>query len=351
MSVITIANPFQIGAEQSLPGLALALDPERARKELKRRLPGLSGEGKLRLKAGRVTRYKPGRRCVIEYDVEVDRPGTPRSVLTLIGKMRARRSGNEGFRLQEAFWNSGFGADSPDGISVPEPVGVISALQMWFQRKVPGTTAEALLAGPGGVDLARRVAEAAHKIHSTGVPTEKAHTIADELGILDRCLAEVGGLRTDWAGRVQVLMRRYREFAGNIVLPPPCGVHRDFYSAQVIVDGSRLWIIDFDLYCLGDAGVDPGNFIGHITEYALRSLGRADALTEVERALEDRFCDLAGEQHRQAVRAYTELTLGRHIFLSSKHPDRSHITESLLELCESRMGVRRGVRAGSAARR
>jgi hypothetical protein len=105
----------------------------------------------------------------------------------------------------------------------------------------------------------------------------------------------------------------------------------------VIVDDSRLWIIDFDLYCQGDPGLDVGNFIGHITELALRQLGAADALIEVEKALENRFVALAGEAVRASVRAYTDLTLARHVFLSTRFPDRAHLAERLLALCEERI--------------
>lgn len=342
MSAISVENPFGVTVENDLPPLAAALDPETARQEFKRRLPRLSGQGKLRLKAVRVTRYKPGRRCVVEYDMEVDRPGVPRHRVTLLGKIRARRSGNEGFRLQEAFYQAGFASDSADGISVPEPVGVISAFRMWFQRKVPGMTAEHLLAGPDAVALARRVAEAAHKIHRAGIPADKAHTIWDELNILEKCLVEVARLHPVWARRLEALMEACKRLAAATPAVQPCGIHRDFYAAQVIVDGPRLWLIDFDLYCLGDPALDPGNFIGHITEHALRDLGRADALLAVERALEDRFIELAGESQRAAVRAYADLTLVRHIFLSTRHPERAHLTASLLDICEARLGLARG---------
>jgi aminoglycoside phosphotransferase (APT) family kinase protein len=116
-----------------------------------------------------------------------------------------------------------------------------------------------------------------------------------------------------------------------------CGIHRDFYSAQVIVDGSRLWLIDFDLYCLGDPGLDVGNFLGHVTEQALRERGNANALVHVEHALEERFVELSGEGVRASVRAYTTLTLARHIYLSTRFPERLRLTEQLMELCEARV--------------
>ena len=337
---ITVNDPFNAIMDEQLPSLRLALDPEAARHEFKRRLSRLSGSGKLRLRALRVTRHKPGRRCVVEYDLEVDRPDMPAEIVTLIGKTRARRSGNEGFRLQESVWDAGFNAASVDGISVPEPIGVISNLQMWFQRKVPGVSAESPLRGPDGPAVARRIAEAIHKVHGTGIPTAKRHTIEDELWILRDCLRQVSALRPDWFLRLQRVLRECERLAANTPAPVACGIHRDFYASQVIVDGARLWLLDFDLYCFGDRGLDVGNFIGHITEQSLRELGDSQALIEVERALEERFLELAGNGTAYAVRTYTLLTLARHIFLSTKFPERQHLTHALLTLCEERLGVR-----------
>ena len=67
--------------------------------------------------------------------------------------------------------------------------------------------------------------------------------------------------------------------------PEPCGIHRDFYADQVIVAGPRICLIDFDLYCEGDPALDIGNFLGHIQEQSLRSLGDPEALAQHLREL------------------------------------------------------------------
>src|SRR5262249_21844939 len=68
---------FDAAADPALPTLSLALDPEVAEREFSR-LPRLSPGpgGRLRVEAVRVTRHKPGRRCLIEYDLEVEREGS-----------------------------------------------------------------------------------------------------------------------------------------------------------------------------------------------------------------------------------------------------------------------------------
>ncbi|MEO6036013.1 MAG: glycosyltransferase [Verrucomicrobiota bacterium] len=332
---------FGAAADTEMPTLAKALEVETAWSEFKRRLPRLAGpDGKLRLKAIRVTRYKPARRCMAEYDVKIRRPGQADQKVTLIGKTRARRSGNEAYRLQDEIWNAGFDAVSPDGISVPEPIGVIAEFQMWFQRKVSGVTVEELISKNSleqSTVLAQRVASAIHKLHRSNVPTFKQHAMDDELRILSECFDKVAALKPDWALRLENLLTDLKTLGANLPAPRLCGIHRDFYPAQVIVDGARLWLIDFDLYCWGDPALDVGNFIGHITEQALRERGDAGALIDVEQALENRFVELSGEKVLASVRVYTNLTLARHIFLSTRFPERARLTETLLELCEQRV--------------
>jgi len=332
-----------------MPTLGLAVDQGEAKEEFKRRLPRLPGAyGKLRLKAIRVIRHKPGKRCVVEYDLRVQHPDMPLETVTVIGKVRARRFGNEGYRLLDQIWNAGFDSASPDGISVPEPVGVIPRFQMWFQRKVPGETATRLLGAPGGVELAGRIAAAIHKLHQANIPAERRHGMADELRILHACLAKVVALKPEWSERLHRLAAACDRLGASVPEPRACGIHRDFYPAQVIAGAgepaprdtrhpTRIYLIDFDLYCVGDPGLDVGNFIGHTTEQSLRELGDPRGLAAAEQALAERFIELSGESCRPAIEAYTALTLVRHIYLSTQFPKRQEFTPALLELCEQRL--------------
>jgi hypothetical protein len=336
---IPVSDPFAAAADAELPTLALAIDPAVVAQHFRRGLPRLAGEeGHVIVKAIRVVRHKPHKRCVIEYDVRIERPGAAREKATLLGKIRARRYGREGFRLQEAFWSAGFRKRCADNIAVPEPIGVLPKFQMWLQRKVRGATSGALLAGADGVVLARRIAEAIHKVHRAAVPAAKSHTMADELRILHDCLPRVSEARPELRQRIGQLLAACDRLGASVPAPKACGIHRDFYPAQVIVDGARLWLIDLDLYCMGDPGLDVGNFIGHMTEESLRTFGDAAALRDREIAMEERFIELSGESARPAVHAYTTLTLARHVSLSMQFPERTPFTERLLDLCGARLG-------------
>jgi len=326
--------------DPDLPGLADALDPRKIEAELgpaiRRLVPGDAEVGLIR---ARVLAYKPRRRCVIAYQFDVRHDGV-HSSLRLIGKIRRRKSGESAYTLLRALWGAGFAADSADGISVPEPITVVPAFGMWVQRRIEGSTMTALLMRPEAATLARRVAEATHKLHRAGVPTARRHTVADELAILDRCFADVATAIPETAERLARLAGACHRAAATLPEPAWCGSHRDFYSDQVMVDrDKRLFLIDFDLYCEADPGLDVGNFLGHVTEHALRQSGDAAALGAVERALHTRFRELAGPDAAASARVYAALTLARHVYLSHRIADRRPATNALLTLAQERVSA------------
>lgn len=346
-SAVSVTDPYGIAADPAMPFLARAIDPDEVRRHLIRRLIHDTDDGweHAHLRAIRVVRHKPARRCLIEYDLAIEHHAAPAEFVTLVGKARAKGTDHRSFHLLNLLWRDGFGTDSTDGISVPEPVALVPEFQMWLQRKVPGTPATQLLAEPEGPALARHIAEAAHKLHRAGVPARR-HTIEDELRILHERLGMLARAQPRWARRIERMLDACDRLAAGLPEPDPRGIHRDFYPDQVLVDGSRLYLVDFDLFCEGDPALDIGNFSGHLIEQSLRTSGDPYALACTDTALRERFAELAGDAVQAAVEAYTTLTLVRHIHLSTRFVERHPFTESLLEVCEARLGIARHSRAG-----
>src|SRR3989449_5547173 len=261
MNAVTL-DPFGARADPRMPLLARALDPEEVERYLRAHEVGPpDAAARLALRAIRTVRYKPGRRCLIEYDLEVTRRDAPPEVVTLVAKARARGADTATFRLLQALRVRGFDETSPDGVAVPEPVTVIPELGVWLQRKVRGIAATAALAEPGGVALARRRADAMHKLHYAGVAARRRHTMADELRILRRCPGGPPAHQPEGArGRGGPLSARPR--VGSAAPPRPLrGIQRDCYPDHVLLDGERLYLLDFDLYCEGDPALDAGNCV------------------------------------------------------------------------------------------
>jgi aminoglycoside phosphotransferase (APT) family kinase protein len=335
-----IVDPYGVLADPRMSFLSAALDPRFAAQRL---TPLLLRIGELnppvQLEAIRVIRYKPGRRCLIEYDFVArdQRRGIVQA--TLLGKVRAKGLDTRMYRLLGDLWLSGFHDQSVDEISIPQPIGAVAEWHMWLQRKINGTTATRLLAEAGGPGICRRIADAIHKLHQAVVATPRHHSLDDELRILQHRLSLVAQ-QQQFDQRLLRVLQVCQGMAAHAARGATRLIHRDFYPDQVLLAGSRVYLIDFDLFCQGDPALDIGNFCGHLTEQALRTAGGADALALCEQALNDRYCELAGPQTRATAQMYSTLTLVRHIYLSTQFPDRRHLTGPLLELCEARLGLR-----------
>jgi aminoglycoside phosphotransferase (APT) family kinase protein len=324
-----VGDDFGVRADAALPCAAAALDAV----FMGRRLGALAGPvGASRLDEIRVVRHKPGKRCVIEYCLRAP----DGEAYTLLGKMRSSHRADTAFKLMQAFRAAGFDDAAADGICVAEPVACFADLGMWLQCKVAGRVAAELLAGPDAPALAAWIAEADHKIQRAGVRTRREHGMADELRILDERLMQLAAAQPPLAARIARLLAACRRRAAGVRDPVPRGIHRDFYADQLIVAGARLYVIDFDLYCSGDPALDMGNFIGHVVEQALREHGGATALDAVAQAGRMRFLELAAPGSEAALDAYADLTLVRHIYLSSLFGARRHLTGALLTMCEER---------------
>ncbi|MGK7949585.1 MAG: phosphotransferase [Xenococcaceae cyanobacterium] len=324
-----VTERFDITKDPQMPFLEEVICPLKVQEVFQQHLSVITD--KLQLVQIKVIRYKPQKRCLIEYTFQGE------NTLVLIGKIRAKGTDLKSYDLQKKLWHSGFDSNSNDGISVPEPIGIIPQWQMWLQKKVPGKVATFWLTTEKGVNVCQKVAYVAHKLHQANIPCHRRHTMADELAILEQKLPLVLEDYPYWQSRIESILERCHILGENTPEHRVCGIHRDFYFDQIIVDGNRFYLLDLDLYCEGNPSLDIGNFIGHITEYSLRTLGNIEALRDREIALQKEFMQISAEKDTQAITAYTTLTLVRHIYLSNHFPERRSYTKALLNLCEQRL--------------
>ena len=330
-----IIDLFNVISDPKMPFIIPALDPEHMFGRLKTIFQSVGIAREFNLKAIRVTRYKRGRRCLVEYDLHFPKCHDHKDdTITIIGKARSKGAHYSAYKLARIMWNGDFGPNTPDDICVPEPIAIIPELHMWLQYKVDGVVATHAIQSASGPSLSIRIAEAISKVYQAHLPTTKLHTVDDELYILQDRLAKVAECRPEWKTRLHRIMDQCALQAKSLPKVDPCGIHRDFYPDQVIINGSKIYLIDFDLFCEGDPSLDIGNFIGHLIEQRIRTEGKETNLKDCEDAFKERYIELNGEPIRHTVNTYTILTLARHISISTLFPDRREYTERILKLCE-----------------
>lgn len=286
----------------------------------------------------RVTRWKPGRRCLVEYDLR-DR-ATGRPLGTIVGKIRAKSLDRATCSLTRRLAARLNGIDAPGLVGVPGVVGTIPECHMWLQEKVAGASGWAAVTSPDGAAHAARIGAALATLQQHLPPLPRTHGIAEELALLDARLSALSASHRELSARLSRLAKACERLAEELLRVTARGIHRDFYHDQVILDSERVWVLDLDLAAVGDPSIDAGNFIAHLQEQSLREFGRPDALAACERAFVDAFCRGADAGCRSNVEIYSTLSLVRHVHISSTFEARRRHTTALLELCERRVRLR-----------
>lgn len=321
--------------DQSMPWLDIALDTHLAEEMLRRSisLDGIAADS-LALRSAKLLRHRAGRRAVVEYTIDVFAEDA-RQTTSLVGKTRAKGLDRETVRVISALRDAGFDDRSLDRISVPAIAGVIPEWRMWLSQRIEGDVLTDFLDGCDRMIAARRVADAAWKIHQSGVSARKIHTLTDEIVLLKSALDQASAMRPELSARIENVGEACRCVADST--PPGLAgcVHRDFYADQIVVAGERLFVLDFDLFSAGDFELDIGNFIAHLTEQSIRLDGDPVSMGDMRRAVVDRAVERGASE--DVIDTYDLLTLARHIWISTRIPERNHITESVLAECEKRL--------------
>jgi ATP-binding cassette subfamily B protein len=333
-----ILDLYQAADDPKMPFLKFALDPEFMHSKLK---PMLASEGDAKnnqISRIHVSRHKPGRRCLIQFDFKDPENETFQSS-SLMGKVKAKKLDSNSFKVQHLLWKTSFSSNAKDHIHVPEPVGQIPEVNMWLYKKVPGVPFTELLDENNSISRARQIATGIYKLHTSGMLNNRFHTFHDELNILKNRLTTLRQESPKWDKRLARILEACARLDTGIPHLNLTGIHRDFYPDQIIVSDDKIYFIDFDLYCIGDRGLDLGNFLGHIKEYALRKHGHPDHFVELEKNFEDQYLSLSKTRSKKSIETYLTLTLARHIFISTLFPDRREFTPELIECTEQRLNI------------
>lgn len=282
-------------------------------------------------------RYKTKRRALIEYRIT-----TNQGCQCLVGKYRSKGLDKRSYRVQKHLWEMGFNRDAT--VSVPEVLGQLPELHIWFQRHINGQSLEAVLLPTNGrlADIGKAVANAICTLHRSHVAHDLSLPIwheTNELNILQERLTLAQSILPQWTERIAKVLAECREIAKKLENQPFVSVHRDFYQDQVLeIYGkpAHIALLDLDLLCLAHAALDAGNYLAHIKELALRHYADVNALSAHEAAFKNEFLTQS-EISEEIVEIYTTLSLARHIYLSTQFEARQQTTETLLKLCEAHL--------------
>jgi aminoglycoside phosphotransferase (APT) family kinase protein len=154
------------------------------------------------------------------------------------------------------------------------------------QAAVPGYPLLPLLATARRRAALTHAARALAALHASGARTGPATTMTDHIADLihpppEHLARALPGLAPR-IRKVAAALRRWQTGSPPATAVP---VHRDAHPRQMTLDGSRVWLVDWDLAARGDAALDVANFALYLrTRLANDGEGAAETFLAVYHA-------------------------------------------------------------------
>lgn len=117
--------------------------------------------------------------------------------------------------------------------------------------------------GQSSEDIAA-AAEALAVFHGLDIDTGRNHSPRDELRIAGRWLKVLRGAAPALHGRMRSIVLALARLAKSIPMEGLRLVHRDFYGAQILLQGDRVRLVDFDTLGKAHPEVDVSTFVAHL---------------------------------------------------------------------------------------
>ncbi len=281
-------------ADASLPALEASCDTRRgspvfqALEAAARRQLGDSA-WQLTSAVAEPVRYKPGNRCVIRYQLTLERAEQGASSLrhlALFGKVYASaEQAAVVYEFQQRLYaeQDGDGAGSP---ILPCPLGMIEALGLTLHQAAQSAGAgEPLLTGTqalrpqivrgrGGQVGEVIVPKAALRAAAGALARLHQSTVSPDMNLLrsgakearrakERAALIAGYYPAQAEGALRLgkqLAARLEHLRPEVYRP----AHGGFKPSQLLLDGDQVFIVDFDGFCLADPALDVGYFLAYL---------------------------------------------------------------------------------------
>ncbi len=329
-----LALLFQVfPADESLCSLPIAVDASAMAAILRILLAESCSRPTLPQVAVQVVRYKPGRKCLLRYDLtwgEGDHAQLPAVVWARVARhSKFERSRNVLPRLHAAAVEI--------GLDLPKPFGVASDLAMEFFGHVPGVALFASVERDDYPALSRRVGHGLRRFHALPVEVDEVFDVSAQMKRLAENSVEFAWLLPAEAARIAGLEREIARRLRAAAPSPLRLIHRDFHGDNLLVsDDGRLALLDFEDCAMGEPADDVGSNWAQLTWHVHKA--RRDRGAAVARqAFVEGYLDKAEATTVAQIPTYAAMHCFLYAHQCLRHPrdlTRHDDAEAMLAACE-----------------
>jgi len=262
----------------------------------------------------------PGRSCLVRCRVRVDGSSSPSQALFV----RTFRD-DRGAELFQAMARLRGQADLADRVA--EPLAHEASRHLLVQSQLPGRPLADSLSDPQLPSWLSSTARALAAVHRVSADEKGGRTAEGELTSLTRAGRRLlSVLPPALAGFEVVLARLVATCPGSSSTHL---IHGDFSAGQVLVDGPRMGLIDFERLSAGDPLIDLGSFLARLESEADASALSPEWVGRSAAQFLDTYLELADvDVNPAAVKWHRRVALSRLAIHAVRHlkpgwPDRA----------------------------
>jgi hypothetical protein len=269
-SLNMLVHAFPIDGD--LPILLEVTDPERMVEVLAAEELGDFTPRRCRVE---LAQYGRRHRCTLRYILDgTDATGAP-AQRVVYGKVANDGTGARTVPVIAAL-RQALAAPGDEGVLIPPVIAYRPELQLLLLEAIPGRPQiarllKARLAGqpedlPGAPTLEGAMeacGQIAAAIHGSGITLGHERTLESEVAWQERSIAELGRISPELGAQLLAWLRQLAQAGARTEALPLGFAHGDFTYTQLIFDGGRSGLVDFDTVCQGEPALDLGQFLAY----------------------------------------------------------------------------------------
>jgi len=320
-------------ADRRLGALAQAADGGAMAAVLEAALAPRTGGARLVGVAVHVVRYKPARKCLFRYELTWAGGAAPSRPAVVYAKV-ARRSKFE--RTRHILGRLRAHADSLV-FELPEPLGTVPELCMELFSHLAGVHFSTLVTTDAFPQLCERVAAGLRHFHTLPVALGWEWDVAANVARVSDSAAEFAALLPAERPRIAALGQDLRAHLGALPPPPLRLIHGDFHGGNILVDGTRIGLVDLESCAMGDPADDVGSNWAQLTWHTLKAGARTPIPSLGRHAFLEAYLRRTDAETAARVPTYAAMHCFLFAYQCRRHPQdpaRYENAEAMLAACE-----------------
>lgn len=291
---------FQIfPADRRLPFLVKAADAKVMKPILEEHIDPVDGRT-LSAVAASAIQYKPERKCLIRYQLDWHDAQEPAKCVygKVYRKVNRVYPGLQ--KIYRAWHNPRF--------RIPKPLGMVPDLSLELIGHVPGTHLSLMCREKTFPETCRQIGHGLCEFHEFPVRLNETRDLSVEL-------LEMKSWSENFVMSLPKLGERIRKSISMLEMrllgqerAQPRLVHGDFHVANILVEGERLSLLDFENCFMGNPAIDVGSFYAQLKLLSLKVFRKHAALDASIHAFLEAYMDGCCSKVRLIIPTYCALS-------------------------------------------